>query len=265
METLRYSLGRVLTPLFASLLRALRFVGKLGFGRQGALAATRRVFPARAHTPARRAVSLVVGSLMLGTGVALLTQANLGLSPYDVLVSGLQPRLGFSFGQTVWAISGALFLVAAILGRRPSRWGIAFVVAIGFAIDAVSGSINSPESLAGRWTFVFAAIALVSAGLSLVVHSGNTGGSFELLMLAGEDRGFDRRTVRTSLEFGALVTGIVLGGGFGPATVAVALFIGPVIGAMSTALEDHSRGRQMRLDARQQHAPAERATASATN
>jgi len=193
------------------------------------------------------ALSLIIGSLFIGTGVALLTQANLGLSPYDVLASGLQPRLGLSFGQTVWSISAVLFVVAALLGQRPSRWGIAYVLSIGFAIDAVSGSINSPESLAGRVSFVVAALVTVAAGISLVVHSGSTGGSFELLMKAGEERGMDRRVVRTSLEVGVLALGIAMGGSFGPATILIALGIGPVLGVMGQALDDHSHGRMQRL------------------
>lgn len=236
-----------LSPIGYSLLRALRFVGKLGFGRQGGLAATRRMFPTRALTPARRAVALLVGSLLIGTGVALLTQARLGLSPYDVLVSGLQPRLGLSFGQTVWAISGVFFLIAAVLGARPNRWGVAFVVSIGFAVDGVAGSVNSPESIVGRSVFVIAALFTIAAGVSLVVHSGNTGGSFELLMRAGEMRGYNRRNVRTALEISVLVLGIVLGGSFGPATIVIALGVGPALGLMATALDDHAHGRRMRL------------------
>jgi len=226
---------------------ALRFVGRLGFGRQGALAATRRMFPARAITPLRRGLLLLVGALLVGTGVALLTQADLGLSPFDVLVSGLQPRIGLSFGQTVWVISAALFLIAAALGQRPSRWGIAYVLAIGSAVDAVSGVVNSPGSLLGRSAFVLAALFIISAGISLVVHSGSTGGAFELLMKAGEERGRDRRLVRLSLEFGVLVVGVALGGKIGVATIVIAIGIGPVLGLTGQALADYSHGRSVRL------------------
>ena len=90
---------------------------------------------------------------MIGAGVAMLSQARLGLSPYDVLVSGLQPRLGLSFGQTVWAVSGLFFLIAILLGQRPSRWGIAYVLATGVANDAVAGLIGRPEALIARVGF----------------------------------------------------------------------------------------------------------------
>lgn len=225
---------------------AARLVGRFGIGRQGALAAGRRRFPARAHTPARRAISLFIGSLLIGVGVSLLQGANLGLSPYDVLVSGLLPRLGLSFGQVVWLVSAVLFTIAALLGERPSRWGIAYVLANGVAIDAVSGFINAPESMLARCLFVVLSLGAISMGISLVVHSGSTGGAFELLMRAGEVRGWDRRVVRTLLEAGIFGLGLALGGSFGPATIAVAVLIGPLLGLTSQALEDHSRGRVLR-------------------
>ncbi len=226
--------------------RSLGFVGHLGFGRQGALVAGRRLFPARAHTPLRRAISLFAGSLFIGIGVSLLQQARLGLTPYDVLVSGLQPRLGLSFGQTVWVISAVLFAVAAMLRQFASRWGIAYVLANGVAIDALSGFINAPDSMFARWLFVALSLASLATGISLVVHSGSTGGAFELLTRAGDLRGLDRRWVRTSLEVSVFALGIVLGGTFGPATIVVALGIGPLLGVTSQALADHSRGRIIR-------------------
>ena len=205
------------------------------------------MFPVRALTPARQAISLFVGSLFIGVGVTLLTQARLGLSPYDVLVSGLLPRVGLSFGQTVWLVSAVLFAVAALLGQRPSRWGIAYVLANGFAIDAVSNLIGGPEAMIGRIIFVVAALFVLSAGISLVVHSGTTGGAFELLTTAGEVRGLDRRVVRTTLEVSLLLLGVLLGGNIGPATLVIALGIGPVLGLMGQALADHAHGRARRL------------------
>lgn len=247
ISTARAAFIRSFTTLFRGLRFVFRFVGRFGFGRAAGLVAARRRFPQRAQTQARRTGSLFVGSLLIGTGVALLTQARLGLSPYDVLVSGLLPRLGLSFGQTVWVISGVFFLIAAILGQRPSRWGVAYVLANGVAIDAVSGSINSPASMPGRMFFVVAAVFAISAGISLVVHSGSTGGAFELLTRAGEVRGLDRRMVRTTLEVSVLTLGIALGGSFGPATLVIALGIGPLLGVMGQALSDHSMGRTTRL------------------
>lgn len=243
---LAIAVSRLATAVVPVVRPALRLVGRLGFGRTAALAAARRRFTNRAHTPARRLASLLMGSLLIGVGVALLRQANLGVGPFDVLVSGVQPRLGISFGMTVWALSGALFLLAALLGVRPSRWGIAYVFCNGFAIDAVSGYINAPQSMYSRAMFVALSLLAICSGISLVVHSGSTGGAFELLMRAGENRGYDRRHVRTFLEVAVLTTGFALGGDVGPATLVIAVAIGPLLGVFSQALEDHTRGRLIR-------------------
>jgi len=239
---------RAMTSATRGLFDAVRSTfGRVGFSRHGVLAASRRLYPHSARTPARRFISLGIGSSLIGVGVALLVQANLGLSPYDVLVSGLQPRLGISFGQTVWAVSAVLFAAAALLGEFPSRWGLAYVAANGLAIDAASGLINAPDSMVGRVLFVFASLISISAGISLVVHSGSTGGAFELLMRAAEKRGLRRSATRTGLEVGVLSLGIALGGSFGFATVAIAMLIGPTLVVMGQALADHSAGREARV------------------
>lgn len=228
-------------------LNPLEFGRPLGFSRQGALAASRRLYPHAARTPARRFLSLVFGSSMIGIGVSLLVQANLGMSPYDVMVSGLQPRLGLSFGQTVWTTSAVLFAVAFVLGERPSRWGIGYVLANGVAIDAANGLINAPESMLGRVVFVFGALFSISAGISAVVHSGSTGGAFELLMRAAEKRGLPRARTRTVLEASVLIFGVAMGGKFGFATIVIATLIGPVLTQMGQALSDYSAGREARV------------------
>lgn len=245
---MRFASPRALTALSEQpwIARAGALVGRLGFGRQAALAAARRRFPARAATPARRTASLFMGSLFIGVGVTLLTRADLGLTPYDVLVSGLQPRLGLSFGQTVWVVAAVLFAIAALLRQFPSRWGIAYTFANGVWIDAVSDFINTPESLFARVLFVALALMSLSSGIALVVHSGSTGGAFELIMRAAELRGFNRIRIRTGLEVAVFSLGVVLGGRFGPATIAVALLIGPMLGMTLQALADHSQGRVLR-------------------
>lgn len=232
-------------------------ISRFGVSRHSVLAVSRRLYPSAVTSPLRRLAALVTGASMIGVAVALLVQARLGMSPYDVMVSGLSTVVPLSFGQIVWLTSGALFAIAALLGEYPTRWGIGYVIAVGFAIDAASGLINRPVELWGRLVFVFAALALLGTGISLVVHSGSTGGSFELLMCAGEKRGVPRQWVRTGLELGALLFGISLGGSIGIATVIIAIGIGPLLGLIGQALEDHDAGRQARRAVDASPAPVE--------
>lgn len=126
---------------------------------------------------------------MIGISVALLVHAGLGLPPYDVLASALSGRFGISLGQSGWLVAAVLFGGAALLGQRPSIWGLVYIVSNGLMVDAAAGLMTQPDTLLGRWTFAIAAIVVMASGISLVVYSGTTGGPFELLMLAGEVRG----------------------------------------------------------------------------
>lgn len=236
---------------FASVIESikllLRAIGRLGIGRQGGLVAARRLVPRRAISPIRTSLALLVGSTFIGASVAFLTQADLGLSPYDVLVDALEPRSPLTFGQTAIAMSSGFFVLAALLGRRPKFWGIAYVFACGMATDAVAGLLTRPETLFARWLYVGCSIVILAFGIALVVHSSSTGGSFELLTLAGVDRGLSRSTARVILEVSVLSAGILLGGRFGPGTVVVALLTGPMISIIGQVIADHERGRALRL------------------
>ena len=223
-----------------------RFIRDIGLGRHSGLSALRGRRLPQPRALSQRIGAMFAGSILIGIAVALLVEAQLGLTPYDALSGAVALRLGLSLGQASWAVAAVLFAVACGLGRRPSVWGGAYVVGNGLAIDASSGLLNAPESLVARSMFVVGAIVVMALGINLVLHSGTTGGPFELLMLAGEDRGVSRSLTRAGLDLGVLGLAILLGGELGGATVAYALTMGLVLTAVSQALSDHTDGRQAR-------------------
>ena len=218
-----------------------------GFSRHTAVPALGALGSHQAKSFTRQLLALFAGSSLIGIAVALLVHADLGLTPYDVMSSAVSERLGISLGQAGWLMAAVLFGMAAVFRHRPSRWGVAYILANGLAIDAASGLLTRPDTLAGRWVFVVSAVVILAAGVSLVVYSGTTGGPFELLTLAGEDRGVSRTTMRYALDLGVFVGGVALGGAFGPATVFFALAFGLVLRIISQALVDHGQGREARL------------------
>lgn len=233
MRTALPSLTRRLTPAVA-------------LSRHSALPMLRgRVGPS-SRSFAARAGSLAGGSTLIGTAVAMLVQADLGLPPYDVLSSGISARLGLSLGQAGWAVAAVLFAVAATLGRRPSRWGLAYIVANGLAVDGTAHLINQPETVPGRLAFLVGAVFVMAAGINLVLYSGTTGGPFELLMLAGEDRGINRMATRYALDGGVLAGGLLIGGAFGIGTVIYAVLMAVALEIVSQVFADHRAGREQR-------------------
>jgi uncharacterized membrane protein YczE len=221
-------------------------VALIGMSRHSALSALRTVSKKTPHSFAVQLASLIVGSALIGVAVALLVEARLGLAPYDVLASGLSRRGVLSLGQASWLIAAGFTLVAIMLGRRPSAWGIAYVFLNGLAIDAASEILREPSSMLLRIAFVPAGILAMAAGINVVLHSGTTGGPFDLLVAAGEDRGISALKVRYILDIGVLLSGVAIGGAFGPATVVYGALMGFTIVSGSQALADHRRGRKIR-------------------
>ncbi len=193
----------------------------------------------------------MIGSTLIGLGVSLFIHARLGLPPYDVLLSAIVDRTGLTHGQAGWALSGGLFALASVLRRRPSWYGIAFVVANGASVDGWTKLLVDPSGLGTRVLFVALGIAAIASGVAVVAHSSSTGGPYELLTLAAGDRGLNPTVFRSVLEFSTVALGVALGGALGLGTLAFVVSIGPAISFAAQAFADRRDGRHQRLESLQ--------------
>lgn len=219
----------------------------MGLSRHGVVAAERFAAKPQTRTSAKQVASLFTGTAIIGLGVSLFVHSRLGVPAYDVLLSAVRDRLGISHGQAGWVVTGLLFLVATGLGQRPKISGIFYLLAAGVSVDIWINLINDPDPLAVRVLFVVFGTAAIAAGVALVIHAGLTGGSIELLMRAGEQRGLDPFRVRQVLELSIVLLGVALGGDLGFATVFFVIAMSPMLRVGRQALEDHRRGRAERL------------------
>jgi len=190
---------------------------------------------------------VVPSTALIGLGVALLIQAELGVPPYDVLLSAIGDATVLSHGQASWAVSGGLVLIAAVLGVRPKVVGAAYVVLAGVAVDAANRVVVTPDGVGLRVMMAVSGMLLLTGGIAVIVHTSATGGAFELIIEALAARGGNRAMLRTALELAALGVGIIGGGAFGVMTVVVALSLGPLIAVTLQAFADHQAGREARL------------------
>lgn len=230
--------------------RALvRLIRLGGISRHGLIASSRWVARSapRPSTTLRIAWVVPAGAL-IGLGVALILAARLGVPPYDVLLSGITGKVDISHGQAAWLMSAVLMTVAMLLGSRPKIAGVIYVFVVGLAIDAGRQVISEPDELGMRIGMAALGLALLASGIATIIHTHATGGAMELLMQAGQRRGFQPIRVRTVLELGLFAAGLALGGDFGPITVVTALVLGPSIATALQALDDHRRGRELRLN-----------------
>jgi uncharacterized membrane protein YczE len=171
---------------------------------------------------------LLAGIVVLGFGVALIIQARLGVSPYDVLHQGLADITGLSFGVVV-VLLGLLILVAWIpLGQRFGIGTLINTLTVGFVVDAGLQGIGAPEELALRWPMLLGGIVVTALGIGLYIGAGLGPGPRDGLMTGISAKGYPLWAVRTLLELAALAIGWALGGNVGVGTVLFAFGIGPL-------------------------------------
>jgi uncharacterized membrane protein YczE len=176
----------------------------------------------------RRLPRLLVGLVLLGGGIALMLDARLGVSPYDVLHQGLAEVTGLSFGAVV-VLLGLLILVLWIpLGQRFGLGTVINTLAVGFIADGFLATMPEPTTLPARWAFLLVGIVVIALGVGLYIGAGLGPGPRDGLMTGIAAKGYPLWLVRTLLELTALAAGWVLGGDVGIGTVLFAFGIGPL-------------------------------------
>ncbi len=172
---------------------------------------------------------LLLGLFLFGAGSALQVQANLGLSPWEVLHQGIAARTPLSIGIASIGVSLIVLLLWIPLKQRLGIGTVCNAILIGLFIDLVLFLVPVPELLAIRWLFLLTGIVLVGigSGFYIGVHLGP--GPRDGLMTGIARRGPSLRLARTGVEGTALIGGWLLGGTVGIGTVLFSLTIGPLV------------------------------------
>ena len=185
--------------------------------------------PIRGDNLARRLIQLNIGLVLFGLGIGMMLQSDWGLPPWDVLHQGLAEQFGLTVG--VWSIIVSALVLLAWLPLR-ERYGIGTLlnaVIIGVIIDLAALVIPAPDQLLWRVVLNLAGIALIGFASGLYIGANLGPGPRDGLMTAIARRGPSIRATRWAIEITVLIIGILLGGTFGPGTIAFALLIGPIV------------------------------------
>lgn len=172
---------------------------------------------------------LLLGLFLFGAGSALQVQANLGLSPWEVLHQGIAFRTPLSIGLASIGVSLLVLLLWIPLRQRMGIGTVTNAITIGLFIDLVLFLVPQPEALVARWALLLVGILLVGigSGFYIGVHLGP--GPRDGLMTGIARRGPSLRLARTGVEGSALIVGWLLGGTVGIGTVLFSLTIGPIV------------------------------------
>lgn len=184
---------------------------------------------------ARRLSQLYAGLALYGVSIAFFVTAHLGVMPWGVLDQGLVvlcARFGLdvSLGTMTMLAGAAVLLCWVPLRQRPGIGTVSNVLVIGLVVDATLAVLATPDATALRIGYVVVGIALNAVATAFYIGADLGPGPRDGLMTGLVARsGRPVRLVRTGIEVGVVAVGWALGGTFGPATIAYAVSIGPLL------------------------------------
>ncbi|GED31912.1 YitT family protein [Brevibacillus centrosporus] len=175
----------------------------------------------------------MLGLAIMGFGIGMMIQANLGVAPWDTLHIGLQKTFGLTIGM--WSqIVGLLIIVSSyVIGKiKPSVGMFLNMFFFGLFIDLFMwlNWIPIGGTLSER-IFLFAAGLLIyTFGTGMYISPQLGAGPRDSFMLALHDRtGWDVGRIRIGIECTVTLLGFLLGGPVSIGTLVTALSIGPLI------------------------------------
>ena len=179
-------------------------------------------------SPVRRLALLVVGCIVLGTGVGLLLTADLGSDGYSTLVNGIALSTGLSFWVANLLVSVVFVAVAAARRVRPGIGTVVQIVLVGATVTVALELMSPPDSWPARITLLVLAFPVLAVGIATYLGSHTGAGPAEAAALAW-DPPVPFKWTYSVIQGGGALGGWLLGATIGAGTIAVILFLGPLV------------------------------------
>lgn len=178
----------------------------------------------------RRLAQLLVGLFLYGIAIAMMVQAGVGISPWDVLSQGVARLTGLPFGLVTNAIGALVVLLWIPIRQKPGLGTLLNVLLIGPSAQLGLLLIPAQHFLPLQILLFAGGLALLAMATGLYIGARLGPGPRDGLMTGIHHRfGGKLWIVRTSIEGIVLTCGWLLGGNVGFGTVAFAVLIGPLV------------------------------------
>lgn len=191
-----------------------------------------------------------VGLAIFAVGVVLNLQANVGLSPWQLLHYGMTLHTPLSFGQASQVVGLVMVVAAWVAGVRPGFATIMNAVLVGWFTDLLldGGVVPQQQPDLVGYAMLVASLVVSGLGIATYIRAGLGAGPRDSFMLAlmrllGRGAG----PSRIVMEVGATLIGFVLGGPLGVGTVLFAVGLGPAVGYWFNVLGVPAPPRRRRL------------------
>lgn len=174
-----------------------------------------------------RFAKLIFGLFIYGIGVAMMVDAQIGISPWDVFAQGVSRQTGISFGQATVFVSAMVLLLWIPLRVKPGLGTVMNAILIGVFADLAMPFIPEPTVYWHQLALFLAGMLLISYATGLYISCGMGKGPRDGLNIGLASRfKLPFWKARTAVEIVVVTIGFVLGGQVREGTLIFALAIG---------------------------------------
>ena len=181
----------------------------------------------------KRYFMLNVGFFICSLGVAILLNSGLGVSPWDVLASGVSHTFPvISVGKSIVLISVIIVIASVLSGSSIGFGTLLNMVLIGVYVDFILSFdlIHTPESFVFKLAFILLGTLVLNYGIYVYFSQGLGAGPRDgLMVILARKLNLTVGVTKILIEVVVVTAGYLMGGMFGIGTVMIALFSGPLL------------------------------------
>jgi len=176
---------------------------------------------------AYRFAKLNIGLFILGTGIAMMVHASIGLAPWDVLAQGVSIQTGISFGQAAIVVSVIVLMTWIPLKVKPGIGSILNALLLGLYADLTLPLMPRLDTYLEQLGFFLMGLAALAFATGMYISSNMGKGPRD-----GLNTGLAQRLripfwqARSIVEIAVVAVGFALGGQVREGTLIFAISIG---------------------------------------
>ena len=174
----------------------------------------------------RRVIRLIVGSIVMGGGIAIAMKGGFGVDPMALFWEGIHIQTGMSYGTANLLVSGVIILMLFFIDR--SQLGIGTIVnsvLVSLSMDLISLLPLESELFLIRLFLLLIGLVLLAGGI-VYYGSANFGrGAFDGLIFGIVNKAkYSIRMIRSSFDLILVILGMLLG---------AKLSLGPIVSVLT--------------------------------
>lgn len=172
---------------------------------------------------------LLVGLFIVSFGISIMINANIGLSPWDVLHKGISDVINISMGQAIIIVSIVLTTIATIFGEKIGIGTICNTIFVGIFIDIISKSKIIPTGANFIIGFIMINVGMLIFAMGTCIYIScelGCGSKDAITILINKATKYTIKKVRCILEIIAIVIGVIMGSEFNIVTIYSAVVFG---------------------------------------